>query len=37
MNTDHGFLSGKRTIPRFKIGRLAAYFRVSLAVFAYEK
>ena len=30
-------LSGKRTIPRFKIGRLAGYFNVSPAVFAFEK
>ncbi len=30
-------LSGRRTIPRFKIGRLAAYFRVSPVVFAFEK
>jgi len=30
-------LSGKRTIPRFKIGKLAAYFHVSPAVFPFEK
>ncbi|MBI3270724.1 MAG: helix-turn-helix domain-containing protein [Planctomycetes bacterium] len=30
-------LSGKRTVPRFKIGKLAAYFHVSPAVFAFEK
>lgn len=30
-------LSGKRTIPRFKIGRRAAYFRVPPAGFAFEK
>ena len=30
-------LSGKRTLPRFKIGRLANYFHVSPAVFAFEK
>lgn len=30
-------LAGKRTVPRFKIGKLAAYFHVSPAVFAFEK
>jgi len=30
-------LAGKRTVPRFKIGKIAAYFSVSPAVFSFEK
>ncbi len=30
-------LAGKRTIPRFKIGRLARYFHVDPGVFSFEK
>lgn len=30
-------LAGKRTIPRFKIGKLARYFHVDPGVFSFEK
>ncbi len=37
VSTISEILHGQRTIPRFKIGKIAAFFNVSPAVFSFEK